>query len=406
MNLQISVNLPRRRERRGAEHAERVQTCHPSGDSSYFLSASASSALKEFVSAVSRTKHLLLLLTLIALGLPARADKMAQRDDVKAFIGEMQARHGLDADVLTGLFSRTQPIAAVIKAIKPPENPAVRSWRAYRHRFVEPKRIAAGRRFMRLHAAELASAEKRFGVPAEIIAAIIGIETLYGKQLGRFGTFAALSTLAFDYPPRAELFRRELEELLLLAREEDRSPLSYTGSYAGALGLPQFLPSSLRRFAVDFDGDGRIDLAANPPDAIGSVANFLAGHGWERDAPIAVTVAVVGGGVQALIDEGIMPRRTPRQMEAADVKLAKVMPPVAPETVSLADGADDTAIDTVCENTDLSERPAALVDLVTPGGATEYRLGYRNFYVITRYNRSSFYAAAVMDLAAALRDSK
>jgi membrane-bound lytic murein transglycosylase B len=221
-------------------------------------------------------------------------------------------------------------------------------------------------------------------VPAEIIAAVIGVETLYGKQLGHFDTFAALTTLAFDYPPRAELFRRELEELLLLAREENHSVLSYTGSYAGALGLPQFLPSSRRRFAIDFDQDGRIDLTASPADAIGSVANFLAEHGWEKDEPIAVMVTAAGDGVQALIDKGIAPQRTPGQMETADVSIARV-------------GAGDTAI---------PDRPAALIDLVTPGAATEYRLGYRNFYVITRYNRSSFYAAAVADLAAALRDSK
>ena len=260
----------------------------------------------------------------------------------------------------------------------------MRSWRAYRGRFVEPKRIAAGQRFMQLYATELATAEARFGVPVEIIASIIGVETIYGKHMGRFGSFAALTTLAFDYPARAALFRGELEELLLLAREEKRDPLSYTGSYAGALGLPQFLPSSRRRFAIDFDGNGRIDLAGSPADAIGSVANFLAEHGWEKGGPIAVTVRVAGDGVQALIDEGIAPRRTPEEIQAAGVTL-------------MPGSAGDPAI---------AERPAALIDLVTPDAMTEYRLGYRNFHVITRYNRSTFYAAAVMDLAAALRDSK
>jgi membrane-bound lytic murein transglycosylase B len=327
------------------------------------------------------------LFLLLLLALPSAVSAVepyAQRADVRAFVEDMHNRHGFDAGVLEALFRRTQPITAVIKAIMPPKDPAVRSWQAYRGRFVEPRRIAAGRRFMHIHAAELTTAATRYGVPAEIIAAVIGVETLYGKQLGRFGTFAALTTLAFDYPPRAELFRRELEELLLLAREENHSVLSYTGSYAGALGLPQFLPSSRRRFAIDFDQDGRIDLTASPADAIGSVANFLAEHGWEKDAPIAVMVTAVGSGVQALIDEGIAPQRVPGQMETADVSIAKV-------------GAGDTAI---------PDRPAALIDLATPGAATEYRLGYRNFYVITRYNRSSFYAAAVMDLAAALRDSK
>ena len=328
---------------------------------------------------------LLLSLTLLCYGL--RAESYAQRDDVQAFVAEMQARHRFDPDVLGELFRRTKPVPAVIKAIMPPRDPAVRSWQAYRGRFVEPKRIAAGRRFMLAHATELAAAEERFGVPTEIITAIIGVETIYGKQLGRFNTFAALTTLAFDYPPRAELFRKELEELLLLAREENRSPLSYIGSYAGALGLPQFLPSSRRRFAIDFDRDGRIDLAASAADAIGSVANFLVEHGWERDAPIAVIVAVSGEGVRTLIDEGIAPQRTPNQMEAANVGIS----------ITTIVGAGDTA---------LPDRPAALIDLITPNALTEYRLGYRNFYVITRYNRSSFYAAAVMDLAAALRASK
>ena len=327
----------------------------------------------------------LLLVLLPALLSPAsRAENYAQRDDVRVFVQEMQERHGFEAEVLNALFRRTRPIAAVIKAIMPPRDPGVRSWQAYRGRFVEPKRIAAGQRFMHRHAAELAAAEARFGVPIEIVAAIIGVETIYGKHMGRFGTFAALTTLAFDYPPRAGLFRRELEELLLLAREENRDPLAYTGSYAGALGLPQFLPSSRRRHAIDFDDDGRIDLAASPADAIGSVANFLAAHGWERDAPIAVAVIVGGDGVQALIDEGIAPRRTPQEMAMADVGISGV-------------GAGDTAI---------PDRPAALIDLVTPNATTEYRLGYRNFYVITRYNRSSFYAAAVMDLAAALRAAR
>jgi len=329
------------------------------------------------------TRRLLLVLLALAFS-AARAEPYVRRADVQAFVQEMHIRHGFEVEALDELFGQTRPIAAVIKAIMPPKDPAVRSWQAYRGRFVEPRRIAAGRRFMHAYGAELAAAETRFGVPAEIIAAIIGVETIYGKQLGRFGTFAALTTLAFDYPPRAELFRKELEELLLLAREENRSPLAYTGSYAGALGLPQFLPSSRRRFAIDFDRDGRIDLATSPGDAIGSVGNFLSEHGWERDAPIAAIVTVTGDGVQVLIDEGITPQRTPRQMEETHIGIAIV-------------GAGDTAI---------PDLPAAMIDLITPKQPTEYRLGYRNFYVITRYNRSSFYAAAVMDLAAALRISK
>jgi membrane-bound lytic murein transglycosylase B len=336
-------------------------------------------------------RFLLAALLVILYSMGANATQYAARDDVRRFIDDMHERHAIDKGVLEGLFRQTRHLPAVIKAIMPPRDPGIRSWQAYRGRFVEPRRIAAGHRFMHAHAAKLALAEARYGVPAEIIAAIIGVETIYGRQLGRFGTFAALATLAFDYPPRAELFRRELEELLLLAREENRSLLSYTGSYAGALGLPQFLPSSRRRYAIDFDGDGRIDLVGSPADAIGSVASFLASHGWQKDGPIAATVSVAGSGVAAMIAEGISPQRTPRQMEDANVTVARV-------------GAGDTAIRALDEP--LPEQPAALIDLVTPQAATEYRLGYRNFYVITRYNRSSFYGAAVMDLAAELAKSE
>ena len=329
----------------------------------------------------------LIVVSLLLIATPLRAENYAARDDVRAFIAEMHEQHGFDTAELSGLFAQTKPVPAAIKLIMPPKDPKVRSWKTYRSRFVEPKRIAAGRRFMQAHAAELERAEKQFGVPATIITAIIGVETIYGKHMGRFGTFAALTTLAFDYPPRATLFRKELAELLLLARDERRSVLDYTGSYAGALGLPQFLPSSVRRYAIDFDTDGRIDLSVSTTDAIGSVARFLAEHGWVKDGPIAVTVSTEGNGIESLVAEGILPRRTPTEMQSSSTRIAikKV-------------GAGDTA--NITET--LPEQPAALIDLITPDAATEYRLGYQNFYVITRYNRSSFYASAVMDLAAAL----
>lgn len=337
--------------------------------------------------------RLILILVLPLLCTNLRAETYAQRKDVQVFVQEMHEKHGIEPAVLSRLFERTEPIAAVIKAIMPPKDPGVRSWGAYRGRFVEPTRIKAGRRFMRVYEKQLKAAEQRFGVPAEIIAAIIGIETLYGKHMGRYSTFAALTTLAFDYPPRADLFRGELEALLLLAREENRSPLAYVGSYAGAIGLPQFLPSSKRRFALDVDGDGRIDLTGSRADAIGSVANYLAAHGWEKGAPIADIVAVSGESIQTLIDNGIEPRLTPEEMEKTGVLFEKT-------------GAGGTATKHATGAETLPNLPAALIDLVTPQKATEYRLGYRNFYVITRYNRSSFYAASVMDLAAALGRSK
>jgi len=310
-----------------------------------------------------------LLLTFLATAV--QAEDYANREDVRAFVAEMQARHGFEPAALEPLFARARHDPVVIKAITPPKDPSVRSWARYRGRFVEPRRIAAGLRFRDEHRASLARAEARFGVPAEVIVAIIGVETVYGRNTGRFNAFGALTTLAFDYPPRASLFRRELEALLLLAREQDRSPLSYTGSFAGAIGLPQFLPSSQRAWGTDWDGDGHVDLSASVDDAIGSVANFLAAHGWEKDGPVAAPVRLVGDPAP-LIAEGIKPQRLPDEM-----------PAIAPGNVP--------------------QQPAALIDLMTPEEETEYWLGYRNFYVLTRYNRSSFYAMAVYQLAEALR---
>jgi membrane-bound lytic murein transglycosylase B len=323
------------------------------------------------------------LFRLLLLCLPLVADaadtasSFADRDDVRAFVAEMSERNGFDREILLQTFANVQSLPAVIKAIQPPADPGVRSWQTYRSRFVEPRRIAAGVKFWRSHEASLAKAEAFYGVPREIIVGIIGVETIYGKHTGRFETLCALATLAFDYPPRTELFRRELESLLLLARDEKRDPASYHGSYAGAIGLPQFLPSSARQWAVDFDENGIIDLAT-PTDAIGSVANFLSQHGWEKDGPILVPATVEktaeGPNSDELLAEGIRPKRTPQEMSSFGV-IATDAPPY----------------------------PAALIDYVTPDAVTRYRLGYNNFFVITRYNRSSFYATAVNDLADAVK---
>ena len=313
---------------------------------------------------------------LVLLSIHVHARGYAEREDVQEFIADMQTRHGFDAAQLGMLFGKTRPIPAVLKAIAPPTDPRVKSWQNYRARFIEPKRTAAGLAFWQRHAATLAKAEALTGVPAEIIVAIIGIETIYGRHLGRFDAFAALATLAFDYPPRAPLFRRELEALLLLAREENRPPESYRGSFAGAIGLPQFLPSSIRAYATDFDGDGRIDLTGSPEDAIGSVANFLKVHGWEAGGPLAVKVGADETASRTLIEEGIQPQRRLQELRTFGIDI----PADAPDA------------------------PAALVDLVTPDAPTEYWLGYQNFYVITRYNRSSFYAMAVWQFAQALKE--
>jgi membrane-bound lytic murein transglycosylase B len=314
---------------------------------------------------------------LLELALTAHAAQpYAQRAEVQSFVADLVERHGFEKCELLKFFTKAKPNPVVLKAISPPADPGIRSWRAYRGRFIEPMRINRGLAFWTRHADALARAEANYGVPAEIVVAIIGVETVYGRHLGRFHAFNALTNLAFDYPPRAELFRQELEALLLLAREQRRDPWSYRSSYAGAIGLPQFLPSSIRNFAVDFDGDDHVDISTSADDAIGSVASFLNHHGWRAAEPIAHPVQVIGDAT-ALIAEGIQPTRFPAEMADFGVVIE-----------------------------DAPDQPAALIDLVTPTAETEYRLGYNNFYVLTRYNRSSFYAAAVTDLAQALRAAR
>ena len=314
-----------------------------------------------------------------ALAMPCSADAagFAQREDVREFIEEMHDRHGFDRNRLKRLFGQAQPQPKAIKAILPPKDPAARSWQSYRARFIEPSRIEGGLRFWDENGQTLEAARRTYGVPEEIIVAIIGIETIYGRNMGKFPALATLATLAFDYPPRADLFRRELEALLLLARESGRNPIAYSGSYAGAMGIPQFLPSSIRNWGVDFDGDGQVDLATSKDDAIASVANFLASHGWEAGSPIAAPANVRGNRFGELIDAGILPRLVPEEMAAYGVAAA-----------------------------DAPQLPCALIDLATPDEATEYWLGYRNFYVITRYNRSSFYAMTVFSLSRELKTER
>jgi membrane-bound lytic murein transglycosylase B len=324
-------------------------------------------------------KKLLALLSLTLLSFTsawstdAQGIRYSERADVKAFIVEMQQKHEFPESWLIRQFDEADFKPSVIKFILPPADPQVRSWATYRGRFVEPKRIAAGTAFWNQNAATVKRASEQYGVPEEIIVAIIGVETIYGRNMGNFETFSALTTLAFDYPPRAPLFRTQLEELLLLARDEGRSPRSYTGSFAGALGLPQFLPGSIRRYAVNFDGDDRTDLAT-PADAIGSVANFLAAHGWVKGGPIVARAQIDDTAAAPLLALGIKPQKLPSEMVG------------------------------LVTRPDVPQEAAALIDLITPKQATEYWLGYQNFFVITRYNRSSFYAMAVHDLAQALKE--
>ncbi|MCM8564769.1 lytic murein transglycosylase B [Thauera linaloolentis] len=310
---------------------------------------------------------------------PALAS-FAERDEARAFADELAARHGFDRDAISAALANARHDATVIRLITPPARKGARSWQNYRARFLDRVRIDGGTAFWQEHDAALERASQQFGVPAEIIVAIIGVETIYGRHTGNFETLSTLATLAFDYPPRAELFRRELEALFLLAREQGRSPADYSGSFAGAIGYPQFLPSSVRAYAVDFDGNGHIDFDSDPIDAIGSVANYLHAHGWQAGAPVAEPARVAAG------------------TDAAPLVAAGIEPALEPEALR------DAGVTTL--RGDAAAERATLVDLETPGAVTEYWLGYRNFYVITRYNRSSFYAMSVFELAEALRQRR
>jgi membrane-bound lytic murein transglycosylase B len=222
--------------------------------------------------------------------LPAFVDEPA----VIEFARDLEQRHGFNTAELLGQFARTQPNARVLQLIQPPSSPQQRSWERYRPRFLNERRIEGGVRFWQENQDTLARARTFYGVPEEVIVAIIGVETEYGRNTGGFSVLEALATLAFHYPRRAEFFRTELEQFLLLARENQLDPLAVKGSFAGAIGIPQFMPGSQRRYAIDFDGDQRVDLSGSVDDAIGSVARFLEQHGWQSGQPVAVPAAVVG----------------------------------------------------------------------------------------------------------------
>jgi membrane-bound lytic murein transglycosylase B len=316
-----------------------------------------------------------------ALTLPATsaaATAYNKRQEVRQFIAEMIEKHGFVRSELQLLFSRARYQPEVVKAITPPAEPRARSWQAYRAQFLTDERIDAGARFRERHRASLQRATELYGVPEEIIVAIIGVETVYGRNTGSYRVIDALTTLAFDYPPRAEFFRSELEHYLLYARDAGINVLNLKGSYAGAIGIPQFMPGSYRRYAVDHDGDGKQDLSGSFADAIGSVANFLKQHGWDASQPVAFTAQVQGERYRNLVDAGIKPL-----YRFGD------LPSFGVSTSGVAD----------------AEVLCALIELGTPGAASEYRVGLNNFYVLTRYNRSSLYATAVIELAQAVKSA-
>ena len=302
---------------------------------------------------------------------------------VEAFVADVAGRRGLPEAWLRGQLAQARRLDAVRRLIMPPPAGTAKNWAAYRSRFIEPTRIAAGLSFWRDNGAWLKEAEDRWGVPAEIVVAIIGVETFYGRITGGFRLLDALATLAFDFPPgrkdRSEFFRSELEELFVLCAREGMDPQTLKGSYAGALGLPQFMPGSVNRFAVDMDGDNHVDLQGSAADAIGSVAHYLAEAGWRPGMPTHYAVAVPVDSVQ---------------------RAALLAPDILP-TFSAAEFAERGAeLDAAGRGHD---GLLALVELQNGERAPNYVAGTQNFYAVTRYNWSSYYALAVIELAQALR---
>ncbi|HLA75043.1 MAG TPA: lytic murein transglycosylase B [Gammaproteobacteria bacterium] len=295
------------------------------------------------------------------------------RPELTAFINDMAAKHDFNSAELTRLFSQVNLRPDIIDAITRPAE--AKPWYDYRPIFVTEARIAGGVEFWNQYADILARAQAAYGVPPEIIVAIIGVETRYGKNTGSYRVLDALSTLAFDYPKRSDFFRDELEQYLLLTREEKLDPLAIKGSYAGAMGMPQFIASSYRNFAVDFDNDGHRDLLNNLSDVIGSVANYFSAHKWQPDKPVAVSVQVMGDKYLPLINADLKPEVTLGQLKEQGVNVPGDLAP---------------------------DQLGTLLEYEGDSGM-EYWLGLQNFYVITRYNRSPLYAMAVYQLSNEIR---
>jgi membrane-bound lytic murein transglycosylase B len=313
----------------------------------------------------------------------AVAPAFGERADLMQFADQQAASLGYEAQALRDLLAQARVQASVQRLILPGSPGQAKDWGAYRQRFIEPQRLQAGLAFWAAYEADLARAEATYGVPASIIAAIIGVETFYGRIMGGYRVLDALATLGFDYPSplppgardRSGYFREELRQFLVLARENGLDPLSMKGSYAGAMGWGQFMPGSWRRYAVDFDRDGHIDLINSPVDAIGSVAHFLREHGWKPGLPThyAVQPPVDTAARAQLLVSDVLPQLDVNQFLAAGADLS------------------NEALGHV--------GPLALIELQMGGGAPVYVAGTQNFYVVTRYNQSSYYAMAVIEFA-------
>ncbi|MEK8030813.1 lytic murein transglycosylase B [Ideonella sp. DXS29W] len=309
-----------------------------------------------------------------------------RRDDVVSFAQQAAERQGFSADWAIEQLAQSRYQPSVARLVMPPPAGTAKNWEAYRNRFVEPQRIREGLRWWLAHERWLDEAESRWGVPADIVVAIVGVETFYGRITGNFKVLDALATLSFDFPSgrsdRSGFYRQELEAFLAWCAAEQRDPQSIKGSYAGAMGLPQFMPSTLRKYAIDFDGDGRIDLDGNGADVIGSVAHYFAQFGWERGLPTHFAVT------------------PPEELKERALLLA---PDIVPSFTAQQFAERGARLDAAGR---AHEGQLALVMLQNGDGEPSYVAGTRNFYVVTRYNWSSYYAMAVIELARSLRQMR
>ncbi|MBK3814287.1 lytic murein transglycosylase B [Paraburkholderia nemoris] len=311
--------------------------------------------------------------------------RYANNPNVDAFISDMSARYDFDEAALHALFARVSYSATAVKLVTPSPSPSVKNWRVYQSRFLDQVRINAGVRFWRANQATLQRAYEEFGVPPEVVVGIIGVETIYGRFMGNFRVLDALTTLSFDYPntanraDRQATFRKNLEDYLVWTRDSQIDPTTVLGSYTGAIGIPQFLPSSIVQYAVSYDGNKQIDLRTSQADAIGSVANYLRQNGWENGRPVVWKIGTDAGSLgvaQAAADGKPEPHWPLDQLLRAGLLL------------------NEPGVDIASE----AGTPVTVVDLPSPGRGTEFMLGLKNFYVLTRYNRSFFYALAVYQL--------
>jgi len=319
---------------------------------------------------------------------PVKADQAAddvtygRRADAMQLADLLAERHGLEPAWARAQLAQARYLPVVARLIMPPPAGVAKNWAAYRARFIEPARVAAGAAFWAANQAWLDAAEQRYGVPAEVVVGILGVETFYGRITGNFRVLDALATLSLDFPKgrkdRSEFFRDELGQFLRLAQTEQLPATEVKGSFAGAIGLGQFMPGSINRFAVDFDGNGHIDMAGSSADVIGSVAHYLAEHGWQRGLPthVGIKPPVDTADRAALLAPDILPSFSPTQLA---------------ERGAVLDAAGQALAG-----------PLALVELQNGDAAPSYVAGTQNFYAVTRYNWSSYYALAVIELGQAV----